>query len=211
MSTSKFADVHNLVVFLSKPTESEGFEQIVDFLNANPIKPRTSREKHRYTPRWMERRLLSMKQQLGEILSLKMKEELIACQMKSSLNNFHSWDGMSKHNAIYVIPSHTNKVFGNMKRVGKDFSGRDTPLFPTIMVQLKKNKPRRQDTEETHPSGPGDNVADEALNAKNVPTHSNDPLLRGEDSIQVKELKDICTNLQKRVLDLETTKENQAM
>nr|GFD23313.1 hypothetical protein [Tanacetum cinerariifolium] len=27
-----------LVVFLSKPTESEGFEQIIDFLNANPIK-----------------------------------------------------------------------------------------------------------------------------------------------------------------------------
>nr|GEW02883.1 hypothetical protein [Tanacetum cinerariifolium] len=38
MSTLKFADVYNLVVFLSKPTESEGFKQIVDFLNANPIK-----------------------------------------------------------------------------------------------------------------------------------------------------------------------------
>nr|GFA51678.1 hypothetical protein [Tanacetum cinerariifolium] len=37
MSTLKFAEVYNLVVFLSKPTESEGFEQIVDFLNANPI------------------------------------------------------------------------------------------------------------------------------------------------------------------------------
>ncbi|GJY71623.1 hypothetical protein Tco_0475326 [Tanacetum coccineum] len=31
-------DTHNLVAFLSKPAESEGFEQIVDFLNANPIK-----------------------------------------------------------------------------------------------------------------------------------------------------------------------------
>nr|GEY51051.1 hypothetical protein [Tanacetum cinerariifolium] len=31
-------DVHNLVAFLSKPTESEGFEQIIDVLNANPIK-----------------------------------------------------------------------------------------------------------------------------------------------------------------------------
>ncbi|GJR79342.1 hypothetical protein Tco_1192840 [Tanacetum coccineum] len=34
----KFADTHNLVPFLSKPAESEGFEQIVDFLNANPIR-----------------------------------------------------------------------------------------------------------------------------------------------------------------------------
>nr|GEZ77627.1 hypothetical protein [Tanacetum cinerariifolium] len=38
MSILKFADVHNLVAFLSKPTECEGFEQIIDFLNANPIK-----------------------------------------------------------------------------------------------------------------------------------------------------------------------------
>ncbi|GKD73031.1 hypothetical protein Tco_1331313 [Tanacetum coccineum] len=38
MSTLKFADTHNMVVFLSKPAESEGFEQIVDLLNANPIK-----------------------------------------------------------------------------------------------------------------------------------------------------------------------------
>nr|GEX54717.1 hypothetical protein [Tanacetum cinerariifolium] len=38
MSTPKLTDVHNLVAFLSKPTESEGFEQIIDFLNANPIK-----------------------------------------------------------------------------------------------------------------------------------------------------------------------------
>nr|GEX08266.1 hypothetical protein [Tanacetum cinerariifolium] len=38
MATLKFADSHNMVVFLSKPAESEGFEQIVDFLNAHPIK-----------------------------------------------------------------------------------------------------------------------------------------------------------------------------
>ncbi|GKF55543.1 hypothetical protein Tco_0165883, partial [Tanacetum coccineum] len=38
MTTLQFADTHNLVAFLSKPTESEGFEQIVDFLYANPIR-----------------------------------------------------------------------------------------------------------------------------------------------------------------------------
>ncbi|GKF02624.1 hypothetical protein Tco_0029547 [Tanacetum coccineum] len=38
MSTLKFADTHNLVAFLSKPEESDGFEQIVDFLNAHPIR-----------------------------------------------------------------------------------------------------------------------------------------------------------------------------
>ncbi|GKB67489.1 hypothetical protein Tco_0928901 [Tanacetum coccineum] len=38
MSAPKFADSHNMVAFLAKPTESDGFEQILDFLNLNPIK-----------------------------------------------------------------------------------------------------------------------------------------------------------------------------
>ncbi|GKE38360.1 hypothetical protein Tco_1461765 [Tanacetum coccineum] len=38
MTTLKFADTHNLVAFLEKPTKSDGFEQIVDFLNAHTIK-----------------------------------------------------------------------------------------------------------------------------------------------------------------------------
>ncbi|GKA69653.1 hypothetical protein Tco_0775717 [Tanacetum coccineum] len=38
MMTLKFADTHNMVAFLSKPTKSDGFEQIVDFLNAHPIR-----------------------------------------------------------------------------------------------------------------------------------------------------------------------------
>ncbi|GJT70649.1 hypothetical protein Tco_1029935 [Tanacetum coccineum] len=38
MSNLKFADTHNMVAFLEKPTESVGFEEIIDILNANPIK-----------------------------------------------------------------------------------------------------------------------------------------------------------------------------
>ncbi|GJS28923.1 putative ribonuclease H-like domain-containing protein [Tanacetum coccineum] len=38
MTTLKFADTHNMVAFLYKPVESEGFEQIVNFLNAHTIK-----------------------------------------------------------------------------------------------------------------------------------------------------------------------------
>ncbi|GKD29543.1 hypothetical protein Tco_1240321, partial [Tanacetum coccineum] len=34
MSTLKFAKTHNLVAFLEKPEESNGFEDIIDFLNA---------------------------------------------------------------------------------------------------------------------------------------------------------------------------------
>ncbi|GJS31578.1 hypothetical protein Tco_0492198 [Tanacetum coccineum] len=38
MANLKFADTHNTVAYLSKPAESDGFEQIVDFLNAQPIR-----------------------------------------------------------------------------------------------------------------------------------------------------------------------------
>ncbi|GJR94704.1 putative ribonuclease H-like domain-containing protein [Tanacetum coccineum] len=42
---------------------------------------------------------------------------------------------MSTHKKIFVNPFHTKKVFANMKRAGKDFSRRITPLFDTMMVQ----------------------------------------------------------------------------
>ncbi|GJY77666.1 hypothetical protein Tco_0483467 [Tanacetum coccineum] len=45
---------------------------------------------------------------------------------------------MSTNDKIYVTPSHTKKVFGNMKKVGKGFSRDVTPLFPTMMVQAQK-------------------------------------------------------------------------
>ncbi|GJQ96595.1 hypothetical protein Tco_0007734 [Tanacetum coccineum] len=38
MVALKFVSSHNMVAFLDKPTESDGFEQIMDFLNAHPIK-----------------------------------------------------------------------------------------------------------------------------------------------------------------------------
>nr|GEV48657.1 integrase, catalytic region, zinc finger, CCHC-type, peptidase aspartic, catalytic [Tanacetum cinerariifolium] len=38
MSTPTFAKTHNLIAFLEKPSKCDGFKQIVDFINANPIK-----------------------------------------------------------------------------------------------------------------------------------------------------------------------------
>ncbi|GJV21864.1 putative ribonuclease H-like domain-containing protein [Tanacetum coccineum] len=42
-------------------------------------------------------------------------------------------------------------------------------------------------------------VADEAPNDENVTTHSNDPLLSGEDRLKLDELMELCTNLLKRL------------
>ncbi|GJZ75182.1 hypothetical protein Tco_0639647 [Tanacetum coccineum] len=95
MVSLRFVDRHNMVAFLSKPAEAEGFEQIVDFLNAHPI---------RFVQLFLDQVI----------------------------------DDPSNHKRKYITPSHTKKIFGNMKRVGKCFSGIVTPLFPA-MVELSQS------------------------------------------------------------------------
>ncbi|GJV75689.1 hypothetical protein Tco_1507273 [Tanacetum coccineum] len=55
----------------------------------------------------------------------------------------------------------------------------------------------------------GDSTAD-VPNEESVPTHSNDPMLNGEDRLKLIDLMDMCTKLSEKVLDLEHTKTNQA-
>ncbi|GKB50317.1 hypothetical protein Tco_0901070 [Tanacetum coccineum] len=133
MSAPKFADSHNMVTFLAKPTESDS----VKFL---------------MYPRFVQ---VFLDKQVGD---------------------------MSTYDEIFVTPSHIKKVFGNMKRVGKGFSGAVTPLFPTMIVQAQEEMGEEP-------------IADEATNEENVPTQSNDPpILRvnilgsGEDRQKLKEL-----------------------
>nr|GFA26159.1 hypothetical protein [Tanacetum cinerariifolium] len=38
MTTSTFAKTHNLIAYLAKPAESEGFKQIIDFLNGSSVR-----------------------------------------------------------------------------------------------------------------------------------------------------------------------------
>ncbi|GKC55636.1 hypothetical protein Tco_1083234 [Tanacetum coccineum] len=115
-------------------------------------------------------------------------------------------EGMIKHKEIYVTPSHTKKVFANMKRGGKGFSRRVTPLFQTMMVQA----PEELDIEVPQPSGSTKPNTDEAANAEHVPTHSNDPHFSGEDRLKLNELMELCIKLSERVLDLENTKTSKA-
>ncbi|GJW51749.1 putative ribonuclease H-like domain-containing protein [Tanacetum coccineum] len=174
---------------------------------------------------------------------------------------------MPTHKRIYIAPSHTKKIFGNMRRVGKGFSGRETPLFQTMAVQdqakmgkdnvadevvneemddslvraattatsldaeqdrgnINKTRSKATLNEPSSPgtssgSGPkcqetmGDTIAQTRF--ENVSKYSNDPLLArgntlrsGEDSLKLQELMVLCTTLQSRVLNLETTNTTQA-
>ncbi|GJX14058.1 hypothetical protein Tco_0205816 [Tanacetum coccineum] len=100
-----------------------------------------------------------------------------------------------------------------MKRQGKDFSGRDTSLFPTMIVQVQEQSRRKQrkDTEDPQLSSPTKPVINDTENVASVPTHSNNPLLSGKDRLKLTELIELYTKLSERVLALETTKTNQAL
>ncbi|GJZ64463.1 hypothetical protein Tco_0620884 [Tanacetum coccineum] len=234
MSDLKFVDTHNLVAFLEKPNESEGFEEIVDFMNANPIKyaltvnPITYCSCIKQFCDTVKEKTVNGEVQLQALVDKKkMYPRFVQVFVNQQVGD------MSHHKRIYVTLSHTKKIFGNMKREGKGFAGRVAPLFQTMMVpaheemgegleiptdpyhtptitqpslsqpqrKQKSRKSKKKNTEVPQPSGSTDNVPDE-----NVPTTSNDPLLSGEDRLKLTELMDLCTNLQKKVLDLEKAK-----
>ncbi|GJX36158.1 putative ribonuclease H-like domain-containing protein [Tanacetum coccineum] len=140
--------------------------------------------------------------------------------------------GMPTHKRIYIAPSHTKKIFRNMRRVGKGFSGRETPLFQTMMVQDQEevgeadeavNEEMDDSLERAATTATGLEAEQDSGNidktqSKATPNEPSSPrtssggntLRSGEDSIKLQELMALCTTLQSRVLDLETTKTTQA-
>nr|GEV97983.1 hypothetical protein [Tanacetum cinerariifolium] len=100
----------------------------------------------------------------------------------------HQLGDLSYHKGIFVNPSLTKKVFANIKRVGKGFSGVVTPLFGTMMVQAL----------EEVGALPTDRYTQRIMYLQ-----LQNPLPSGEDRMQLKELMELCTNLSNKVLDLE--------
>ncbi|GKB38177.1 hypothetical protein Tco_0883119 [Tanacetum coccineum] len=80
---------------------------------------------------------------------------------------------MSHHKKIYVTPSHIKKFFANMKREGKDFSRRVTPLFATILVSHQEEMSEGLDI----PTDPQHTPTTTQTTSEHVTTTSNDPLL----------------------------------
>nr|GEU35812.1 hypothetical protein [Tanacetum cinerariifolium] len=194
MSTPTFAETHNLVSFLEKPSESEGFEQIVDFLNAKPIIYALMVNPTVYA--------LCVKQfwTTAKVKKVNDQEQIQALVDKQKV------EGMAKHKEIYVMSSHTKNIFANIRRQGQGFSGNVTPLFKTMMViaqEEKKMKPKRKQRQAAEVHSPSCEIPVE----ESIPTPFNDPLPSGEDSIQLNELMIFYTSLQQQVLDLQEAKE----
>nr|GEX21476.1 hypothetical protein [Tanacetum cinerariifolium] len=131
-------------------------------------------------------------------------------------------EGMVKHQEIYVTPSHTKKFFTNMKRHGKDFSHKITPLFETMMVQPQEDlgedseipTDSRHTPTVTQPSTssqlqqkqkfkkskkgiteiPQPSYFTHDVADEHVITTSNDPLLSSEDRLKLTELMELCSS-----------------
>ncbi|GJU65704.1 hypothetical protein Tco_1247539 [Tanacetum coccineum] len=283
MSSPRFTEMHNVVAFLEKPEECNGFAKIIDFLKASSAhyaltvnlviyiscieqfwasirrdlhlddadgtdclptatileelarmgyeKPsqKLTFYKAFFSPQWKYfihtiTQCLSAKSTAWNEFSSSMASLIIclATNQKFNLSKYifdamvkhldggfkflmyprflqlfinHQLGNMSTHKKIFVNPFHTKKVFANMKRAGKDFSGRITPLFDTMTVQA---------TEEVEVP------QDEAEHEESIPTPSNDPQPSDEDSMQLTNLMALCTKLQTHVLDLQKEKDAQA-
>ncbi|GJR79462.1 hypothetical protein Tco_0150247 [Tanacetum coccineum] len=224
MSTLNFADIHNMMAFLEKPVESDGFHEIIDFMNGNQIRYALTVNPTIYTS-YIEQFWATTKAKTvnGErqIQALIDKKKVIITEtsIRSDLHledaggtdclptatifeelarmgaKSTAWNEFSCTMASLIICLATNKKFNLSKYI---FDAMVKHLDRGVKFLMRKQK---KDTIVTQ---------EETQQDDNVPTPSNDPPLGGEDIMQLSELMLLCTNLQKQVLDLEKAKDAQA-
>nr|GFA21197.1 hypothetical protein [Tanacetum cinerariifolium] len=175
-----FADTHNMIAYLTKLDASEGFEQILDFLNASVIKyaltvnptiyvscikqfwSYVSLKKTNDVVRLQDlidrRKVIITEDTVRQVLYLDDVDsidclpnegifvELARMGNVDSSSKFYMYPrflqlvidaqvgDLSSHTTKYTSLALTQKVFANMRRVGKGFSRVDTPLFKGMLV-----------------------------------------------------------------------------
>ncbi|GJT48641.1 hypothetical protein Tco_0974798 [Tanacetum coccineum] len=263
-----------MVTFLSKPAESEGFEQIVDFLNAHPIRYALTVNPTIYVScieqfwSFVVAKTINGEVQLHALVdgkrivitetSVRRSLRLADAEGIDCFSNYTifenlalmgpkttAWNEFSSTMASVIICLATNQKF-NFSKLIIDSMVRDLDnLFSKFLMYPRELI--RMDTEITQSSGPTENIADEVVHKErgdslvrvattassleaeqdsgnidktqskatlNEPsfsrTSSGNTPRSGEDSLKLNALMELCTNLQQRILDLETTKTTQA-
>ncbi|GJS64132.1 retrovirus-related pol polyprotein from transposon TNT 1-94 [Tanacetum coccineum] len=173
----------------AKLVESEGFEQIVDFLNAYTIKYALTINPTIYTS--------CIKQFWATV--------------KAKTVNGETQEPRRPKRKVTEVPQPSGPIINVADEAVNEEMDDSLVRAATTTSSLEAHSdssPRRQETMR-------DTIAQ--TRSENVSKLSNDPLLArantlrsGEDSLKLQELMELCTNLQQRVLDLETTKTTQA-
>ncbi|GKE91141.1 hypothetical protein Tco_1572236 [Tanacetum coccineum] len=96
--------------------------------------------------------------------------------------------------------------------MGEDSAAPTDSHSTPIITQPSSSKPQKKQSrrKQRKDSGPTEPIPDEATNEEPIYTSSCDPPQSGEDRLQLTKLMNLCTKLQKQVLDLEEAKTAQA-
>nr|GEU50725.1 hypothetical protein [Tanacetum cinerariifolium] len=186
--SSAFVDTHNMVAILTKSEASEGFDQIIDFLNGSYIKYALTS--------------LSAKRTSWNEFSFVMASAVICL----------STGDHSTHTTTYISPALTQKVFANMRRVGKGCSRVETPLFEGMLVaaEIKEHTDAEEQIQGNDNDAQGgdadvsrDDVQDQFIPSPAPPTPPPSPQAIPSTS---HEALDVCAALTRRVEHLEHDK-----
>nr|GEU47952.1 hypothetical protein [Tanacetum cinerariifolium] len=181
-----------MVAFLKKPTESKGFEQIVDFLSA-------------HTLRVDGKEIIITESSVRRDLQL-VYEDGVDCLPNSTIFENPELMGKPKRKSTQVPqPS------GSTKHVAYEAVYKELDDILVRAATTASSLEAEQDSDAM-----GDTIAQTRF--KNVSKLSNDSLLArsntrqsDENRMKLNELMELCTNLQSRVLDLEKRKTTQAL
>nr|GEV62676.1 ribonuclease H-like domain-containing protein [Tanacetum cinerariifolium] len=137
-------------------------------------------------------------------------------------------DDLTSHNTKYTSPAFTQKVFANIRRVGKGFLGVETPLFASMLVQPQphdKEEEEEKDEIPTAPTPPSPTNAPSPPPQDPIPTSlqaqpstppaspsQEQPTTTTESSMSLlNTLMETCTILSNKVAKLKQDKQTQAL
>ncbi|GJX12191.1 hypothetical protein Tco_0202050 [Tanacetum coccineum] len=188
MSSPKFAKTHNVVAFLEKPKESDGFAEVIDFLKASSVSYALTVNRVIYTS-YIEQFWATAKVQtvsgVRQIQALVDKKRVIV--MESSIRrDLHLDDAEGTD----CLPTAT--IFEELARMGYEKPSQKLTFLKPFSLHSGKVP------------------QDKTGHGESIPTPFNDPQPSGEDSMQLTELMVLCTKLQTQVLDLQKAKDAQA-
>ncbi|GJZ05262.1 hypothetical protein Tco_0538537 [Tanacetum coccineum] len=212
-----------MVAFLDKPTESDGFEQIVDFLNAHPIKYALTVNPTIYTScieqLWItakvktingevqiqalvdKKKVIITETSIRSDLQLEDAKAFFSPQWKFLIHTIlqclsaktTAWNEFSSTMASTVICLATNQKFNFSKYIFDN-------MVKNLEGGVKFLMYPRKDTKVPQPSGSTEPITDKAANKEHVPAHFNDPLL--SENTKTSQAEEI-TKLKERVKKLE--------
>ncbi|GJS01743.1 hypothetical protein Tco_0318251 [Tanacetum coccineum] len=150
MANLEFCDTYNMVAYLKKTEGSEGFYEIVDFLNASHIRYALIENPTIFvsliqqfwnttTARTLDNREIEItatidgKVKIVTEVSIRRHLKLEDSDGISTLPTTNFFEQLALM-GTYIAPVHTQKLFSNMRRASKGYTRVDIPFFPTMLV-----------------------------------------------------------------------------